>query len=162
MYSPGWWIRRGLCVPKFVDLYRIATTHVHQAPSVYLADGSIQRCTHAVINANLRIGVYRQPRTFYVLEPGSFDVSLGKPFLTEYNPDIDWRTNTLTFTFQGQQCYLSPTHANAPTPSVHQDMFISPNALKRAIKRKDEGIPVLGRCLGLVANCCCSEQRRDR
>lgn len=34
---------------------------------------------------------------FYVTKLGKYDIMLGKPWLTDHNPNIDWTTNIVTF-----------------------------------------------------------------
>ena len=65
-------------------------------PKVRLADGSVQACRRMHTALELKIGLYRVERTFHVTSLQTFDVILGKQWLTDFNPRIDWRENSVS------------------------------------------------------------------
>jgi hypothetical protein len=44
---------------------------------------------------------------FQVMPLGNYDAILGIPWLTEINPEIDWRERTMTITREGQRVTMS-------------------------------------------------------
>ncbi|KID93909.1 retrotransposon nucleocapsid protein, partial [Metarhizium majus ARSEF 297] len=40
---------------------------------------------------------HKEKILFYVTKLGKYDIILGKPWLTDHNPHVDWATNTVTF-----------------------------------------------------------------
>ena len=62
--------------------------------TVQWADG--RACTSdQQLQAQLRIGAYHEQRSLLVCTLEGYDVILGKPWLTDHNPLIDWRCHTL-------------------------------------------------------------------
>ncbi|KID81404.1 retrotransposon nucleocapsid protein [Metarhizium guizhouense ARSEF 977] len=52
--------------------------------------------TH-VVKLNLEIKGHKEKMLFYVTKLGKYDIILGKPWLRDHNPNINWTTNTVTF-----------------------------------------------------------------
>ena len=78
---------------------------------ITLPDNHVYASTHVVPNALIRLPdgtVVR--RTLRVIPLKTFDVILGKPFLNDTNPDIDWPTNRVSFkTPSGHLCSFTAT-----------------------------------------------------
>src|SRR6185312_11942985 len=52
--------------------------------------------TH-VVKLHMDIKGHKEKILFYVTKLGKYDIILGKPWLTDHNPNIDWTVNTVTF-----------------------------------------------------------------
>ena len=52
--------------------------------------------TH-VVKLNMEIKGHKEKMLFYVTKLGKYDIILGKPWLTDHNPNVNWSTNTVTF-----------------------------------------------------------------
>ena len=88
---------------KFVS--RLVPTQVMSCIShtIKWADG--RACTSDQrLEALVKIGAYQEQRPLLVCTIEGYDVILGKPWLTDHNPLIDWRCHTV--------------HLSAPTPKV--------------------------------------------
>jgi hypothetical protein len=68
---------------------------------VVLADGSSSLSNH-VTTVDLSIGSLNTSVSLLPTELASYDVILGKPWLTKYNPHINWRLNTVSLTHEGK------------------------------------------------------------
>lgn len=81
---------------KFVESYgfKISTT---VSPMVTLADGSQQKANGFVCKVSLIIDGYQDKLDFIVTELEGCDFILGMPWLKHYNPQVDWRGQTLSF-----------------------------------------------------------------
>lgn len=52
--------------------------------------------TH-IVKLHMNIKGHKENMLFYVTKLGKYDIILGKPWLTDHNPNVDWATNTITF-----------------------------------------------------------------
>ncbi|KJK73703.1 hypothetical protein H634G_11003 [Metarhizium anisopliae BRIP 53293] len=52
--------------------------------------------TH-VVKLNMEIKGHKEKMLFYVTKLGKYDIILGKPWLRDHNPNINWITHTVTF-----------------------------------------------------------------
>ena len=59
---------------------------------------------------------------------------LGKPWLAQHNPAIDWRTNTLRFEHAGQQHRLCPVPCMESDPSTSH---LTALQVKCLLRKKD-------------------------
>ena len=101
---------------SFIKKYHLKTTPVN-GPSVRVADGTVYHCQEAITTAALKIGPYQEKVRFYVLPLQGHDMILGRPWLQQHNPDIDWIQDTLTMNHMGHQIKLQ---ANMDyTPRAH-------------------------------------------
>jgi hypothetical protein len=62
---------------------------------VRLADGSFTTTSHCAKALSLSIGNHTEHRDFVTTDLDTFDIILGNPWLTYFNPDINWQDNTL-------------------------------------------------------------------
>ena len=78
--------------------------------TVALGNGATEPCTLRA-RARLHVRDYSQWLTLLVvpLNTHAFDIVLGKPWLAATNPDIDWTTNTVTFTHEGKRHRWDPS-----------------------------------------------------
>ena len=64
--------------------------------SVALANENTIQCNKTV-RIPITIGGYREKREFHVLNMPNLQVVLGRPWLYDKNPNVNWRSNTLSF-----------------------------------------------------------------
>jgi hypothetical protein len=74
-----------------------AKIYDYEGPNVVLANGTKQQLTQMAF-VRLKVGMYQDTLRFEIMSLGpTCDLILGKPWLSHYNPIIDWRTNHLRF-----------------------------------------------------------------
>ena len=95
---------------------------------VTLADGRQQWSKLVNQDAVLCIGDYQEQRTLHVMDLVGYDVILGKPWLTQHNPRVDWRTNQVYLDVDGHTVELKAEDEDARTPRIS---VISAKQLKR-------------------------------
>ena len=88
---------------QFVAKHRIATAPLCSVSLVTLADGSKQKTVSNVDSAEVRIGSYTDRLNLVALPLPGYDVILGMTWLHHYNPNIDWRKNSIEFVDEGGQ-----------------------------------------------------------
>jgi hypothetical protein len=99
---------------------------------ILLADASTMTSTHAYPKVPLTIGTYSDNVSLTAAQlGGQWDLVLGRAWLHRLNPDIDWRTDTVCFTWADQQ------HSLKGTPVHHHPYvnFLSALQLKRAARK---------------------------
>jgi hypothetical protein len=121
---------------KFVEKHQLKTVPTPEEHQVYMADGSLQSCSEELDQARLQIGRYKQTVHLTVMVLQGHDVILGKPWLTQHNPSIDWQSNTVVFKYKGRDICLSSN--GLPIPEEPDNLY-SALQMKRAIKRGDQG-----------------------
>ena len=80
----------------FVNKHKINTVNYRTPVSVTLADGRVRTTTLSYAELEVKIGDYTDKIRAQVLDL-SYDLMLGKPWLTRLNPEIDWTTNQVKF-----------------------------------------------------------------
>lgn len=103
----------------------LQTQTAHQ--TINLADGSQQHSTGQLVAAPVSLSTYSDRVDLVALPLGGYDLILGMPWLEKVNPQINWRTKSLTF------------HQEANTHILQSDSalyLLSEVELKRAAKRK--------------------------
>lgn len=98
---------------------------------VLLADGSRHESFLVVPNVRIKIGNLCMKFPLHVL-PIQHDIILGKPWLSAYNPNIDWRFNTVEILHQGRTYVLRPRDSEPFDPTT---TMISAAGFRRAIKK---------------------------
>jgi transposase InsO family protein len=86
--------------------------------SINLADKSVQRTTHVAPALKVQLGSYKDHLRCYQADLGEqWDIILGRSWLKRVDPAINWKADTVTFTFQGQQHTLrgATEGSNDPT-----------------------------------------------
>ena len=68
---------------------------------VKLADGSSLSSNYMIRNVPVQVGEYVMLRDFHVLNMKGIQMILGKPWLTDCNPAIDWTTHVIEFSQSG-------------------------------------------------------------
>lgn len=81
----------------------------------------------------VRIGSFRQVRPFLVLDL-HVDVILGKPFLTQLKPDIDWQAHVVKLFYNGQEHVLTEASTNPKALTPADSTTISARALAKQIR----------------------------
>lgn len=97
---------------------------------VQFADGR-SGTSPGTFTCTVRLGAYKVQRTFTVAHL-AHDIILGKPWLTDVNPHVDWRNNVVVVTDKGKFHRLAtPTAASEP-PVIP---IISSLQVKRAARK---------------------------
>ena len=93
---------------NFVSQNRLKTSPISDGPIIVLADGTTYKCTEILSVASVRVGPYQETiKPLFVLPLSlRFDVILGKTWLEQHNPDIDWQVNRLSFVHEGHTVVL--------------------------------------------------------
>ena len=107
-------------------------THSGGPNKVRLADGSLQACEETVDPVRLRVGAHVTTQRFHVTDLHTFDVILGKQWLTEFNPEVCWRTNEVVIREDGRVTRLTPTPPRRKYGPVE---VVSYTQARRAITR---------------------------
>jgi len=92
---------------ELVQAYDMPTSRGPQKRQVRLANGSKQDASYVLADAPIQLGEYRTTRTLTVTPLGGYGLILGKPWLTDVNPGIDWVTNEVTIGTGKQQFILA-------------------------------------------------------
>ena len=74
---------------------------LNKSLQVGLANDNTIACKYTV-KLPIRIGTYYEVREFYVLNMPALQMVLGKPWLTDRNPDINWKINSASFTYKNR------------------------------------------------------------
>jgi hypothetical protein len=98
----------------WIQQHSAITSDLEHTLRVRLANGQIQATRLQLPHATLSFGPHSTTRSFTVTDLQAFDVILGKPWLTDINPDIDWSTNAITSPF-----HCSATSSQLPQPVIH-------------------------------------------
>jgi hypothetical protein len=91
--------------------------------TIRLADGSIAGSTHILPSAPLTISDYHDTISYLITPLHGYDAILGKPWLDQHNPQIDWPSNTLTFHHNNSCHNLSPNITN----TIKNNTKVSPD-----------------------------------
>ena len=111
--------------PTEVERRRLPITTAPTALHVRLADGSTLT-TDKVVSADVQLGTLPITVQFYILDIKGIVAVLGKPFLTDFNPVIDWRTNFMTIRHGDNTHVIGPDDTDGIATSAdvmtHADM----------------------------------------
>ncbi|KAJ9534914.1 hypothetical protein QJQ45_029577 [Haematococcus lacustris] len=118
----------------FCTKYGIQTAQKVSPDYISLADGHQQQSNAMVPNARFRLGTYKGEQTLHVTHLHDFDIILGKPWLAEINPCIDWKANIMRFRHAGRQHTLRPPVKQPGTTNTSgSPLLISSAQLRTAI-----------------------------
>ncbi|KAJ9534185.1 hypothetical protein QJQ45_007005 [Haematococcus lacustris] len=121
----------------FCTKYGIQTAQKVSPDYISLADGHQQQSSAMVPNARFRLGTYKGEQTLHVTHLHDFDIILGKPWLAEINPRIDWKANIMRFRHAGRQHTLRPPVKQPGTTNTSgSPLLISSAQLRTAINNK--------------------------
>lgn len=127
---------------RFVHTYDLRPVPTSILSTVTLANGHRSAVSEALFAAELKMGAFRDECTLHVLDISHYDVILGKPWLTDHNPHIDWRTNSITFWHRDQNIVLT-----SDPPLLDEPQVMSAKALSRAMRKGAAVYLVHLRCL---------------
>ena len=86
----------------FVRDNKLKTIQYQTLVHVTLTDGKIKTTTLCKTELDLTVGDYNKKVNAQVLDL-SYNLILGKPWLTQNNPEIDWKNNKVTFSFEDRK-----------------------------------------------------------
>ncbi|KAJ9525332.1 hypothetical protein QJQ45_003300 [Haematococcus lacustris] len=102
---------------EFCDKFEVQAAQKHDPDMIRLADGHQQQSTAMIPNARFRMSSYKGVQTLHCTKLHGFDIILGKPWLADLNPHIDWKLNTMSFQHAGRKHTL-----RAPPSPKHPDI----------------------------------------
>ena len=99
---------------SFIEKNKLRTRTVTNGPKFRLPDSTIFKCEKILDVAQISIGPYQDTISPVFVLPGKcpFDLILGKPWLNEKNPDIDFPSNSLTFEHEGAPITICADYHN--------------------------------------------------
>lgn len=101
----------------WVERNHVTTIEEDKTFSVMFADGRQQESkTVKTACVNLRLGDFTWKDSLHVISISNYDLVLGKPWLSDYNPSIDFQSNVLTIMNGNKRYAISATID--PRPSV--------------------------------------------
>jgi hypothetical protein len=89
------------------------------------------------IRLTFKLGRYSNTRLFKVLDLPKFDVILGKDWLKEANPRINWRTETYVIPHNGQKITVKRTTCEKNEDDLESIQLISAKQYRRTIKQAE-------------------------
>ena len=93
--------------PRQVARRRLRVSKAPTPLRVALADGRTL-ITDDLVTTEIRLGTLIASIDLYVLDINGLDAVLGKPFLTDFNPHIDWTTNVMAIRHDGLTHVIDP------------------------------------------------------
>ncbi|KAJ9522565.1 hypothetical protein QJQ45_008331 [Haematococcus lacustris] len=121
----------------FCAKFDIQTAQKVSPHFISLADGHQQPSNAMIPNARFRLGTYKGEQTLHVTQLHDFDIILGKPWLAEINPRIDWKANIMRFQHAGRQHTLRPPVKQPGTSdTANNPLLISSAQLRTAVSDK--------------------------
>ena len=99
--------------------------------------GASKRIPYETCVVKIVIGPYSATRVFTIIDMDTYDLILGRPWLHDTNPHLDWRTNDVRFRHMGQSVYFR-ANADFETAQWLQDIPGSINAAEARRLEKDE------------------------
>jgi hypothetical protein len=85
-----------------------------EAPLVTLANGTSKASPGTIVAAPVSIGSYTDSLSLIVTELDGYDVILGMPWLSHFNPIVDWRGATLSFVDRSSTRHVLRRMSTAP------------------------------------------------
>ena len=112
--------------------------------TVTLADGrGMTVKEHRIKKVKCTMGEYQWVGSWSVIPMTSYNVVLGKPWLTNHNPRIDFSTNTLVFgTGESCQCRNDVADNGECSVNVEEALFLNVRQARKELKRGAECIIV--------------------
>ena len=105
-----------------------------QAYELSLADGSTLTCNSILAKTPIKIGRYREKLRLDVIPLSGYDIILGKPWLTDKCPSIQWQLNTISFDYKGECITLGHAQADG---NIHAKLnLITAPQLRRLVKKR--------------------------
>jgi hypothetical protein len=89
---------KGFVDESFAHLNKLTLYKLRHRRRLNVVDGrpsSAGDITH-VVKLDMEIKGHKEKMLFYVTKLGKYDIILGKPWLTDHNPNVNWSTNMVT------------------------------------------------------------------
>ena len=110
----------------------LPTNELSDHVTVRVADGRSSVTTHSAV-ADLTVGTLQCRVTCIPTELPHYDIVLGKPWLTEFNPDVNWKLNAVSLISSGTtHVLLGSNRSGLP------EYVISALEVQKAIKAGDQ------------------------
>ena len=102
---------------------------------VTLADGTKLQSTALLPNATFGFSNFVDHGSFHTLDlDTSFDGVLGKPWLAQWKPDINWESNTMTLHHHGRTTVVRPPVAKPSSSPCTPDFVVSALQFGRLVR----------------------------
>jgi hypothetical protein len=107
---------------------------------VQLPDGSKLPLTWRTPQFELKLGDHAEELHLHGLPLRGHEIILGRPWLRQWNPDIDWEKDTISFPERRRQgaAVVAPAPAKV-VPGSDGGRFISALQVNRAMKKGNKG-----------------------
>lgn len=119
----------------FVKQHSLTTTVSECLSHVQLADGSIQPST-IECTIPLTINTYTETLTFKVIPLAKYNIILGIPWLSHYNPAVDWKRGIVRVKSHGKKHILRAQSNTKQKPHTTLN-FISHMQLRKAVRNNE-------------------------
>ncbi|KAJ9508991.1 hypothetical protein QJQ45_001437 [Haematococcus lacustris] len=119
---------------EFCMRHDLHTAEKHDPDHTRLADGHQQESSAMIPEARFRMGSYKGEQTLHCTRLHGFEIILGKPWLADINPRIDWKHNIMTFQHAGKKHTLRAPPA--PRDPDLDKYTISMAGLRVAVRTK--------------------------
>ena len=97
------------------------------------ANGEKTKCNQRTQKLNFELQGYKSDIELDVAPIDKYDIILGKPWLSQENPCINWKNNTITLNQEGQQTIVTP---NMAEENVQKEVaVVSAMSIKREAKQ---------------------------
>lgn len=97
------------------------------------ANGEKAKCNQRTKRLHLELQGYRRDIELDVASIDNYDIILGKPWLSQENPCINWKDNTITLNQQGRQTIVRPNLAEEDVQN--KVSVVSAMSIKRLAKQ---------------------------
>ena len=102
----------------FITKNHIPSTALTSRRTILLADGSTHSIHRQIPFLSLSFTGFTGPVNAHILPLHEYDVILGMPWLTQFNPQIDWQRRTLTFKTNPTTTRPQPTSPPQPRYTI--------------------------------------------
>lgn len=100
---------------QMVEKLGIQTSRMDIPFGVSMADGRTVNAGRVAKSVDLTIGPLQMKRDLFVINMTGLEVILGKPFLHDFNPNLDWINNSMELTHAGKLLLLEPDGCHKST-----------------------------------------------
>ena len=124
---------------EWIKKNNLETKDEHESRfEISLADGSIHSfLKQSTTPLTLEIGGLAQSLSFISLPLGKYDVILGKPWLHQNNPAIDWRSNRVSFASSGPEVFATAQGIGKST--TVESLLASGRSVRKALRQGGVG-----------------------
>lgn len=103
---------------------------------ILLPNGEREPSSLILPKARTHIGTYKENLTYHATRLQGFDAILGKGWLGEIDPKVNWKDNIIQFDHQGKKHTLRTPPGENIDPAI-QHMMLTHTELERAVARND-------------------------